>query len=242
MHLTALLVSDPTGWSILPSPTSRDWMDATPNRFAYRCLPLVIANQAGWTIPCPIGFRVRWNGDPSPNTTMGFEFDDQADRWKTWITSHFGSGIFTFSIPWLFRTDTPICLAVRGAPNTWKDGAAALEGIVETHWSPFTFTMNWKVTRPNEWIRFEKDEPICFLQPIDLGLIEESHPALKKIDADPATKAEFDEWNEARRGLIKDPNRGMNWQKNYFQGKAMSGAEAPMHKSKLTVRGFGPMT
>lgn len=41
----------PAGLPLTPAPIDRDWMDATPDRFAYRCLPLVIANQAGWVIP-----------------------------------------------------------------------------------------------------------------------------------------------------------------------------------------------
>ena len=33
-----------------PAPIARDWMDAAPQRHPYRCLPLVIANQAGWVL------------------------------------------------------------------------------------------------------------------------------------------------------------------------------------------------
>ena len=32
---------------IRPAPVERDWMDATNQRFAYRCLPLNIANAYG---------------------------------------------------------------------------------------------------------------------------------------------------------------------------------------------------
>ena len=40
----------------------REWMDDTQDRFAYRCLPLSIANQTGWEILSPAGFTARWNG------------------------------------------------------------------------------------------------------------------------------------------------------------------------------------
>src|SRR5580700_12229942 len=33
--------------SLEPAPSGRDWMDVAPQRFAYRCLPLLLANQAG---------------------------------------------------------------------------------------------------------------------------------------------------------------------------------------------------
>ena len=35
---------------LIAAPADRDWMDATPNRFANRCLPLRIAAQAGWFV------------------------------------------------------------------------------------------------------------------------------------------------------------------------------------------------
>lgn len=242
MSLIAYVVADANGWSILPAPLERDWMDQSPNRFAYRCLPLVIANQAGWIIPCPVGFRARSTGKADYHNSVELVFDAQPDRWKGWISSHFGSGILTFSLPWLFRTPEPICLAARGLPNTWKHGAAPLEGIVETYWSPFTFTMNWKLTRVGEWVRFEKDEPICYLQPISTTAIEDLTPSIRPIASDEATKREFDLWNKARRELIQDPSRGASWQKNYFQGRDMSGNKPEVHKSKLTLRPFEPPT
>ena len=37
---------------------------------------------------------------------------------------------------------------VQGPINRPKDGIAALPGIIETDWSPYSFTMNWMFTRP----------------------------------------------------------------------------------------------
>ncbi|MGZ3387305.1 MAG: DUF6065 family protein, partial [Isosphaeraceae bacterium] len=39
--------TDGTGWEWGWADLQRDWMDASPNRFAYRCLPLSIVNQTG---------------------------------------------------------------------------------------------------------------------------------------------------------------------------------------------------
>ena len=44
------------GWVLRPSPVRRHWMDQSP--YAYQCLPLVIANQWGWQILCPVDVRV----------------------------------------------------------------------------------------------------------------------------------------------------------------------------------------
>ncbi len=43
-------------------------MDATEDRFAYRCLPLTIANSMGWELLMPFAIAAEWNG--------GRDFDD----------------------------------------------------------------------------------------------------------------------------------------------------------------------
>ncbi|MCA1685255.1 MAG: DUF6065 family protein, partial [Planctomycetia bacterium] len=51
---------DGTGWEWCWADWRRDWMDATPNRYAYRCLPLTIMNQTGWWVKNPVGFTATW--------------------------------------------------------------------------------------------------------------------------------------------------------------------------------------
>ena len=54
--------TDGTGWEWGWADWQRDWMNATPHRFAYRCLPLTIVNQTGWWIRNPVGFTATWRG------------------------------------------------------------------------------------------------------------------------------------------------------------------------------------
>jgi hypothetical protein len=55
--------------AIVPAPVERSWMDRTNNGFAYRCLPLNIANAHGWLILNPVAFVAEWNGGPGPAET-----------------------------------------------------------------------------------------------------------------------------------------------------------------------------
>ena len=129
----------------------RDWMDATHHRFAYRCLPLVIANQAGWMISCPATFRAHWSGGSGLSAITIHIPEGQGGYGplppQLFIASHFGSGVLTFSLPYLFRTSPGYNLWVKGPVNMIKDGIQPLEGMVETDWAHATFTMNWKFTR-----------------------------------------------------------------------------------------------
>ena len=54
------------GWHPLlrPAPQERDWMDKTNDTYAYRCLPLSIANTHGWQLLCYCDFEVWWTGGP----------------------------------------------------------------------------------------------------------------------------------------------------------------------------------
>ena len=174
-RLTAYQIHPHANMDLTPATVDRDWMDAADQRHPYRCLPLNIANQNGWFLSCPTDFRVFWYGG-SAAKDLDVEFIGHKDPS---VTSHFGSGVLTFSIPYLFRTPEGINLWVKGPANMPKDGVVALEGIVETDWATSTFTMNWKVTRPNEWITFRRGEPVCLIVPIPRGLTESLDPGVE---------------------------------------------------------------
>src|SRR5262249_16882962 len=91
---------DGTGWDWSWADSERDWMNDTPNRSAYRCLPLTMANQTGWWIRNPVGFSARWNGTNEPGG-IEFQFDAAGDFWSGWIDNQFGAGVITWNTPFL---------------------------------------------------------------------------------------------------------------------------------------------
>ena len=129
MILDAYATNATEGWVIEPASPKRDWMDQTPQKFAYRCLPLTMANQAGWVVRCPIGFKATWNGGIDLDT-LKLEFSDGPESAKQQVASNFGSGIITFRIPWIFRTDKGYGIWVHGPGNHWIDGVHPLDGLV----------------------------------------------------------------------------------------------------------------
>ena len=121
-------------------------MDATDQRYAYRCLPLSIANASGWEILAPVAFEATWRGTDARDAVTIRSREDEA-RARRLATSHFGHGILTLHTGYLFRTSPGWALWVRGSPNTAKRNLVPLEGVVETDWLDFPFTMNWRFTR-----------------------------------------------------------------------------------------------
>jgi hypothetical protein len=236
----------PSMLRIVPAPRWREWMNATTNNFANRCLPLLVANESGWVLLNPVAFEAVWDGGDDPSA-ISIEFDGATPPWP-FLESLFGHGILTWALPYLFRTPPSYNLLARGPANWPKDGLCALEGVVETDWATATFTMNWRFTRPHHRVRFEQDEPFCMIVPQRRGELESFYPEIKHVRADPPTAEGWKRWLESRDELRRRKFLGIYsedyaehrdaWEKDYFRGRSTDGREAPEHQTKLRLREF----
>lgn len=208
-------------------------MEETPQRFAYRCLPLTIANCFGWEILLPQRVVARWDGGMGLNAIQVAEGAGCA-------VSHFGAGILTFHPGYLFRTPPGTQLLVRGPANWPRDGISALEGVVETDWLSFTFTMNYKFTRPCEVV-FEAGEPFCFVTPIKVSDAQAVQPEILSLESEQEEARRYHEWHRSRlewnAALARDPNvAAQGWQKFYTRGTHADGNDSETeHLSKLKL-------
>ena len=227
----------------------RDWMDATNQSFANRCLPMLIANQAGWVVLNDRPLRAMWRGDAGLDSVVVEPTGDPPFA----ALSHFGHGILTFTLPYLFRTPHGTSLLLRGPANSPKDAIVPLEGVVETEWSVATATMNWKFTRTNAWVEFARGEPLCMVVPQRLESLEMMHPRILDIKDDPDTHDSYHAWKESRGRFINnlrklDPNTVKQaWQRHYFQGVAPpANSNAPIlpreHRTRLYLREFSEVS
>ena len=226
---------------VRPAPKQRDWMSQTPDNFAYRCLPLNIANAHGWEILCPAAFEAVWNGKPGLNA---IKIRSQAPENQR-PTSHFGHGILTFHVNVLFRTEPGMNLWITGPVNRPKHGIYALTGVVETDWVPYTFTMNWRFTRSNLPVRFDAGDPFCFFFPIPRNVITSAEPEQRSLDEDTELRAKYDAWSDSRESFNKElPKKGTaankgRWQKHYMRGSQLDGTPGPAdHQTQLSAPPF----
>lgn len=225
---------------IVPAPAKRDWMEAFPDKHAYRCLPLAIANTAGWQLLCPCDIEIKFNGkmgrdDVKVKSTNGFDVRYAAE-------SNFTRGILTFFTNYLFETEPGWQLLATGPFNQPKDGLYPLTGIVETDWLPYPFTMNWQITRPGTYT-FKKDEPFCQIMPIPKSYLQTIEPAIHSIDDNHALREEKEAFQDERAAFRARQEAGdyealqQGWQRFYFQGKMPTGTEAPDdHTNKMRLK------
>jgi hypothetical protein len=270
-RLYAYVINPHRDLPLTTAPIERPWMDQWQGESPYRCLPLVLANQGGWLIRNSTNFTAIWNGgyhqsclrldfgtpppaQPPTASVLGWGVVEVSPAYRPAppaprdrdVHSHFGGGILTFYIPYLFRTPPGINLWVKG-PNNWiKDGAQALEGIVETDWMVGAFTMSWKLTRPDYPVRFERGEPICMVVPVPRGLAEGLEPVSLPLASRPDLLREYAVWEQKRNAFNaalaqRDPEAALRgWQRDYFKGQTAGGVAAPEHQTRLRLKEFGP--
>src|SRR5262249_24493279 len=115
--------------------------------------------------------------------------------------SRVGSGILTWTIPYVFRTPPGWNLLCRGPANYVKDGVSPLEGLIETDWSFASFSMNWKLTRPGR-VEFHPGEPVAMLVPQRRGDLEAFSACKRDLASYPELAAGYHRWITSRQEFL----------------------------------------
>lgn len=183
---------------LAPAPRTRSWMPP----FAYRCLPLVLANEAGWLACVPTRIEATWRGAADPTSMTITTGDGSATA-----MSHFGYGILTFNLTFLMRTEPGWDLLIRGPANFFKDGIAPLEGLVETDTAEETATMNWQFTRPGTVV-WEENEPFAFLVPQLRNALNDFDPEYLPLSSQPDLEEHLHTWSQERWDFIEEHHGG----------------------------------
>jgi len=233
-----------SGWGfhvqIVPAFTARDWMDQTGQGYAYHCLPMVMANQSGWFVLAPHDVMAEWNGGSG---IADLAVTVSGDLRSIQAVSSVGSGILTWTIPYVFRTPPGWNLLCRGPANYGKDGIFPLEGLVETDWSFASFSMNWKFTRPGR-CEFKKGEPIAMLVPHRRRDLELFRPGFAHLQDNPELEQGYSLWIRSREEFWegqrqRDPDvLRKKFQKHYYRGCTNQGIEFPDHQKSRNLATF----
>lgn len=215
---------------IEPAGVKRQWMDDTSNEYAYRCLPLNIANQHGWAVYPQNRIVAMWDGKLGTSKDHVIIVENPNNVASSW----FGEGTLTFHLPFLVRLDPGYSLFITGAPNHFMKGIQACSGVYEADWAPYSFTMNWKFTHSYEPVVFTPNDPICFFYPVPRELIDQTTTKYSHIDDQDDHFKEMAHMFGKSRDTFLQENTDGDWQKNYFKGLYPDGSKCPFnHKTKL---------
>jgi Family of unknown function (DUF6065) len=207
-------LGDKTAIFLKQPEAKRAWLP----EFAYRCTPLALANRSGIELCLRWGVSLRWNGGRR-------EPDLEVVPKSPMVASHFGSGIVSFVIPYLFKTPPGWSLWILGPANDPMDGCGPLEGIVETAWSSMTFTMNWRMTVEDQWVHFVAGQAIARMVPVRIEALKDIEIEEFKKEDIPARKLKaYEAWAKSRGEFLGrlanfDPEAyQQGWQKTYHRG------------------------
>lgn len=228
---------------VRPARAKRQWMDDFPDRHAYRCLPLSIANAFGWEVLCPAPIEISWNG--------GMTVDDiEVKALKPlaagapvehFCRSNFSRGIITFHLDYVIETQPGWGTLATGPFNDPKPTAAPLTGVIETDWLRYPFTMNWQLLQTGV-TRFEEGEPFCFFLPVAKNVLPETELHIHRLADDADLESRHNQFRDTRTAFMDrikagDPDAIKEaWQRHYFVGRHPDGVLAPEHLNKLRLR------
>jgi len=233
-------------WVIKPGKVRRTWIDDIDKGHAYNCLPVSIASQYGWIVYSPLSASIRWNGKKEIQDVKVRTHDDSSEKERRAISSHFGSGTFTFTVPFIFRTPPNIQLMVRGVANHVYDNITPLEGVIETAWLSFTFTLNFRINHPNETVEIRKNEPLVMIHPVSIDFIEQFELKEKPLIEQEDLSDEFQKYAKERddfHEMIKKGTNPTKIQSHYFQGKTINCKKVEevdsdfKHRNKIKLKG-----
>ncbi|MBY0510523.1 MAG: hypothetical protein K2P94_10295 [Rhodospirillaceae bacterium] len=228
---------------MVPARPHRQWMDEYPERHAYRCLPLTVANTFGWELLSPCDVKVDWNGGMGMND-LKVTAEDGFPFVQEFAISNFARGILTLHAGYLFVTDPGWMLLAMGPVNEPIEGMAPLTGLIETDWLPYPFAMNWQMQRPGTY-RIKKDQPFCHILPVQVEPVLQMTPEIHDISSNPKLEAQLASYRATRNAIRakqqeiaatgRAPTEVQPWSKEYFRGELKDGTIPENHYNKIRL-------
>jgi hypothetical protein len=221
---------------IIPLTARRSWMNDSRDKFAYKCIPLNIANQYGYAVLCPADFTLDWYGGVEEKD-VDFHVTSKEEYFEKYLHSYFGGGTFTIHVDFIIRTPEGFSTYIRGVPNETKHGLKPLDAIVETDWLSYTFTYNFLLTEPGSY-SFKKGEPLFIFFPIERGTVENFGLKESRVENDPDLLKDFEDYHSKRMKAISVPIKKPVFQYFYRDGLKSSGEKVNI-KNHITNLIFG---
>jgi hypothetical protein len=196
---------------IKQSRIKRDWMDNTYNKHAYQCLPMTVANVSGWELILQQDVVVQWDGTNNPPEVLEGEIlNSRAVVIPSII------GIMSFATGWAFGTEDGYSTFISGSPNYFVDGAVPLSATIPSFWWPDEFNMNWKITKINEPIVFEKGMPFMYFTIVQNNLLESVQFKVENLWDKPDLMDKRMSYGEAK--MKKNQEEPWTWMKGIKTG------------------------
>lgn len=209
----------------------RDWF--SPH--FYKCLPLAIGNQYGFTVSSEYDIAFEWNGGDKPEDVNLYVENNTFSPDKLIypnISTHFGSGIVTINTPYFFRTPPGVNLMTINPPNYVIPNITVMTGVVETDNLRRSFTFNLKIQIPNIRVVIPGGHPLGAFIPIPRYYCDEFNlDFAENLFSEEIVNEELTADNDAGIHRIKvEPTLKHGVGRHYLQGKDVYGNKFKDHQ------------
>lgn len=209
---------------------TRDWF--TPH--FYRCLPLTIGNLYGFTIHSPLDFNAVWDGSDSQDSISFTYFEPENEQRlnRGLVSSHFGFGILTISLPFHLKTPKGVNLITVNPTNHIIPNITVMTGVIEADNIQTEFTLNLKMQEPNRLVHINKGDPLTTIIPIpryyqDNFVLKVAENALDESVITNETQTNIDHM------ILRESLDYKKTDRNYLTGQNVYGETFPDHQTNI---------
>ena len=220
-------VTTPDAMVIEPLTVTRDFMDATPDKHAYHCFPVTLANTLGWAISAKKDIRFIWDGinDTSGDHIKILEGEDLVYTGRGQSTVSFNTNI-------ILRTAQNISVIAMNVPNYFHEDFDVMNSVISTSFYPHPLPLAIRARTPNKEVVIKAGTPIAAILPISLGALKDAYIEVSKHVADPEDAAKFKSYGDAAQELTSK-GQWTDWYRNAINEKGESVGEHEVKSLKL---------
>lgn len=194
---------------ISPMSIKRDWMDATPDKHAYRCFPVTSANMVGWNISCKQDIKFIWDGinDTSQDHVTILEGGDftYTGRGQSSVSVHTGL---------IIRSDENISLLTINPVNYFNNDFETIATVISTSWLDSGFPLAIKAKVPHKEILIKAGEPVATIIPVSLSAMDKTEIQIFNYSDPGNIRREKNKSYGIASQKINSAGRWTNWYRN----------------------------
>jgi hypothetical protein len=217
--------------NISPMSIKRDWMDATPEKHAYRCFPVTTANMVGWNLSCDQDIRFIWNGinDTSSDNVTIIDGKDFTYTGRGQSSVSINTGL-------IFRSDSNISLLTINPVNYFNSKFETIASVISTSWLDNAFPLAIKAKIPNEEILIKAGEPVATIIPISLSAMDKTEIQIFDYsDPDNIRQEKNKSYGDASQ-KVNSSGEWTDWYRNATDENGISIGKHEVTKLRLSVK------
>jgi hypothetical protein len=229
MPILTAYKTNPNSFIIEPLSVKRDWMENTPEKHAYHCFPVTMANTIGWTLSSPVDISFTWNGitDTTPDTVKILSGEQYAYTGR-------GQGTISFMTGLIFKSEKNVSLFTITCPNYFNQDFEVMSSLISTSFYPNELPLAIKAKTPNKEITIKAGEPIATIIPISLTSLKDESIEIKDfIFTEEYTNAQR-KYGEAAQ-VINKSGKWTDWYRDAINEEGLSIGEHEVKSLKLKV-------